>query len=666
MSSSTLPTPVSPAPIPPRTRRVPWVLLVTVVLATSAATRLVLLAMSGAVRADRARDVATALVVGEWYDVLVALWFALPIFLLLAIVPRRRIATRLVRGAVWTLLALGIWLALFTAAAELEFFDEFNGRFNFVAVDYLLFPTEVVTNVWQSYHVAWMLGAIGVAAVALLVLLRRRIGLALGARPPRRTRMLAVAVYAVALAAITVATTPTFARVSDDRVLNEVAASGYYTFWNALRGQDAPYDGLYATRPDRMVFARLRRLLAEPATGALVPALGSERHVKALRPAQRMNVVVVLEESFGSTLVGALHPRDSASITPRFDSLAREGLLLTNAYATGNRTIRALEATTSSLPPLPGISIVRRPQSTGLFTLPAVLRKEGYQTTFVYGGRAMFDGMGGYLRHNGVERVIDQGDFPAGTFTTAWGAADEAIFDRALAAMDTLQATGRPFYTLILTVSNHKPYTYPAGRIPQDPRERRRTFAVHYADWALGRFMRDAQRHAFFDNTLFVLMGDHGARVYGAAEIPLPSYEVPVVFYAPAHPELAPPGTRVGTLASSLDIPPTILALLGLSYDSKFFGHDVLHIDPADGRALMTHNSEIALMQGSRLAVLGLRGTAQEYHRDGTGAMHLVTSPDSAGQALIEDAIAYYQAADRLYRNGAYRFNAGVRKDELR
>jgi phosphoglycerol transferase MdoB-like AlkP superfamily enzyme len=654
VSSSILTTPFPPAA--PRARRVPWALLVGVVLTTSAVTRVVLLIMSGAAHTDRARDVATALAVGEWYDVLVALWFALPVFLLLAIVPRRRLATRLVRGAVWALLALGIWLALFTAAAELEFFDEFNGRFNFVAVDYLLFPTEVVTNVWQSYHVAWMLGGIGVAAIALLVGLRRRVRQALSARPPRSARMLAVATYAVALTAVTVATTPSFARVSDDRVLNEVATSGYYTFWNALRGQDAPYDGLYATRPDAMVFPRLRHLLAEPATGALPPAFGTERHVRALGRAQRLNVVVVLEESFGSTFVGALHPRDSASITPRFDSLSREGLLLTNAYSTGNRTIRALEATTSSLPPLPGVSIVRRPQSTGLFTLPALLERQGYQTTFVYGGRAMFDGMGGYLRNNGVERVIDQADFPAATFTTAWGAADEAIFDRALAAMDTLQATGRPFYTLILTVSNHKPYTYPAGHIPQNPAERRRTFAVHYADWALGRFMREARHHAFFDNTLFVLMGDHGARVYGAAEIPLASYEVPVLFYAPRHPELAAPGTRVGTLASALDIPPTILAMLGLSYDSKFFGHDVLHVDPAEGRALMTHNSEIALMRGSRLAVLGLRETAQLYQRDGSGAMHLVTTPDSAGQALIEDAIAYYEGADRLYRSGRYRF----------
>ena len=136
--------------------------------------------------------------------------------------------------------------------------------------------------------------------------------------------------------------------------------------------------------------------------------------------------------------------RARESLTPQIDALAEEGTLLTHAYSTGNRTIRAIEATTSSLPPLPGVSIVRRPQSEDLFTLPALLRARGYQTLFVYGGRALFDGMGGYLRHNGVDRIVEQKDFPDGTFKTAWGVADEAIFDRALTEMDGLHATGQP------------------------------------------------------------------------------------------------------------------------------------------------------------------------------------------------------------------------------
>ena len=596
-----------------------------------------------------------AFAAGAAYDALVALWLIAPFMLYLTLARPSRFERPKQRAWRRFALASSLALATFTAAAELIFFDEFDGRFNFVAVDYLMFPTEVTTNIWQSYHVAWALT--GIAAVVALVMLVLRPVLHRfdeNVGPRLRWRLTAAGLYVGLLVALTGLVSPTVSRVSDDRVVNELAANGYYTFWRSLLGKDAPYDGLYATRPDSVLYPTLSRLLG-PQTSATEPraAWSTQRTIASSERPRRLNVVVLLEESFGSAFVGALHPADSASVTPAFDALAAGGTLLTRAYSTGNRTIRALEATTSSLPPLPGVSIVRRPQSVDLFTLPSVLRAHGYATEFIYGGRAMFDGMATYMHNNGVDRVVEQRDFPAGTFTTAWGAADEAIFDKALVEMDSLHATGRPFYSLVLTVSNHRPYTYPSGRIPQDPAEKRRVFAVRYADWALGRFMQQARTHAFFDSTLFVVMGDHGARVYGSAEIPLPSYEVPVLFYAPG---IVRAGVRLNTLASSLDVPPTILGVLGLSYESKFFGRDVFHTDSAGGRAMMLHNAEIALMRGQRMAVLGPRRSATIYAVGDRGTLSEVTSPLAADHALVEEAIAYFAGADHLYRSGGYGF----------
>lgn len=640
--------------------RLGWALLVVgLCVAVSTLTRLVILATAHPGGAHASQEVA-AFGAGAVFDLVVALWIATPYVVYLAVLPAARYAAPGQRRLRRAGLAITAMTTLFVAAAEVVFFAEFDGRFNFVAVDYLVYPTEVVTNIWQSYPVAWVLAGVVTLALLLVAALRptlARLDAAAGA--PARHRTLAALTYAAALAVLSIGVSPTLAHVSDDRALNELATNGWFTFWQALMGRDAPYDGLYATRPDSVVAVRLRRLVGETdATPIGDPARPTARRVTPAAAARPLNVVVVLEESFGSEFVGALHPRDSASITPAFDSLAAEGTLLTHVYATGNRTIRALEATTASLPPLPGISIVRRPQSDGVFTLPALLRARGYATEFVYGGRALFDGMGAYMRHNGMERVIEQRDFPSGTFTTAWGVADEAIFDRALVEFDSLHATGRPFYALVLSVSNHKPYTYPTGRIPQDPAARRRVHAVHYADWALGRFMRAARTHAFFGQTLFVLMGDHGARVYGAAEIPLPSYEVPVLLYAPG---IVAAGRRVATLSSSLDVPPTILGLLGRPYEAPFFGRDVLREAPADGRALMTHNAALALLRGSRLAVLGLRGTARVFAVDSAGGTTPVVATTPADRELVEEAIAFYQGADHLYRSGAYRFSAGAR-----
>lgn len=621
-------------------------------------TRVVLAARSIRGGSIRPAELARAFAVGALLDLQAALWLTAPLLVLLALLTRRRLA----KSGIRTFLALGLatafGVALFVAAAEFFFFQEFDGRFNFVAVDYLIFPTEVFENIWQSYHTGLVLAGIALLSAFAFVVFRRLLRPASGS-PIREHRLSVPLVYAATLALLTFALPADFTRVSPDRVVNEIAGNGYRSFWQALMGQDAPYEGLYRTNTAAADFGRLHRLLSERATdpSSFTPD-STLRHIRALREPRRSNVVLVLEESLGAEFVGTFHPEKRASLTPSLDALISQGTLLTRAYSTGNRTIRALEATTASLPPLPGISIVRRDRSRDLFTLPELLRARGYRTLFVYGGRAIFDGMSRYMKANGVERVVEQSDFPKGTFRTAWGVCDEAIFDRALAEMDAIHATGAPFYTIILTVTNHRPFLYPPGRIAADPARKKRKNAVQYADFALGRFVADARRHAFFDDTLFVLMGDHGPRVYGSAEIPMPSYEIPILFYGP---KLVTAGVRVPTISSAMDVPPTILGLLGAEYDSKFFGRDVLNLDAADGRALMTHNNEIALLEGNRLATLGLRraATVYRYDRDKetlvpTGATEARTSPG------VEDAVAYFDGADKLYRGGGYHFSAGA------
>ncbi|MBV6522167.1 MAG: Phosphoglycerol transferase I [Gemmatimonadaceae bacterium] len=628
-------------------------------MAIALLTRLAILWFARSPSSSTAGQVLHALAIGEVYDLLAALWLLAPLMVYLTAVTdrwyRRRINRRFLEVGFFVAAAV----AVFVAAAEYFFFDEFTGRFNFVAVDYLIFPTEVVNNIAESYPLFPVL--VGVALMAALVVrvLQRPLDRILTATttPGRRGR--ALLVYATALGALTLTVRPEWARVSEDRELNEVALNGYYTWWLAFMGQDAPYDGWYASASLTEQATRLRTLLREPQLDTASLRDGTTlRRIVATRPERRFNVVVVLEESLGSLLVGALHPRDT-SLTPHYDSLIAEGTLLSNVYSTGNRTVRALEATTAGIPPLPGISIVRRPASRDLFTLPSVLRSKGYSTTFIYGGRALFDGMGSYMRNNGMERVIEQKDFPDTSFTTAWGVADELIFDRALVEMDAQAKSGKPFFNLILSVSNHKPYTYPRGRIAADPDKHWRTNAVQYADYALGRFMRQARTHAWFDSTLFVLMGDHGARVYGAAEIPLRSYEIPVLFYQPG---IVPAGKRIPTLLSSMDLPATILAYLGMSYESRFVGLDAFAIPEKEGRALMTHNNSIAMMRGDYVAVLGLRGSTSVYrYSKSDSGLTRVAVPDSTATEAIRDAIAYYSAADRLYRSGAYRFGTATR-----
>ena len=339
----------------PLVRYTPVFVLGVVVLVVSLITRALLIAVHGGWPAGRWAAVARAFAVGAVYDTAVTLWLLLPLTLYLTIATSSWLARRVNRILLFTTVAIATAGALFVAVAELVFFEEFDGRFNFVAVDYLIYPTEVVNNIWESYPTGWILAGIALVAAGVVYVSRRPLRVAIDAVAPLRARFGIALAYVVVLLACSSVARPSLAHVSDDRALNEVASNGYYTFWEAFQGQGTSYDALYARRDSTETLPRLRSLLANAASpAAAFTPWTSLRHVTGTRPARHLNVVVVLEESLGSQFIGALHPGSGASLTPRFDSLASEGTLLTRAYSTGNRTIRALEATTSSLPPLPG------------------------------------------------------------------------------------------------------------------------------------------------------------------------------------------------------------------------------------------------------------------------------------------------------------------------
>jgi phosphoglycerol transferase MdoB-like AlkP superfamily enzyme len=337
--------------------------------------------------------------------------------------------------------------------------------------------------------------------------------------------------------------------------------------------------------------------------------------------------------------------------------LSAQGIFFTNFYATGSRTARALEAVLSSFPPVPGSSIIKRPKSDGFFTLADVFKTADYDTLFVYGGRGLFDHMAHFARANGFDRFIEQKDYPHPTFTSAWGVCDEDIFHRAIDEFDALDKAGKRFFGVVLTVSNHKPYTYPAGRIDLDPDQHRRENAFKYADWAMGDFFEKAAQKPFFKNTVFAFLGDHGARVYGADFIPIDSYEVPLLIYAPGR--LKP--RRVDTMSCSMDVAPTLLGLTDITYRSVFFGRDILDLQPEQGYALMQHDRDLGFLQGDRLAVLGVPKTGRLFHLDrATRRFTPIPRPDLDGVRQLQTAASFYQTAYSFYNNRTYRLSPGA------
>jgi len=590
--------------------------------------------------------------VGLHLDATVALFMTLPLVFWLAMLPQWLFRSWLHRTGF--LLAWFIfWMVeIFLLIAEYFFFEEFRSRYNTVAIDYLLYPHEVFINIWDTYPVPLVIGACAALAL-LLVLVSQRV-----TRGMRETETGAASRFLHLVAALALGAGLWFSvglaetRFSKDRVINEIANNGMASLATAWWSRNLDYAAFYPTMAREEAFQRTRRMLAEPGAEFEGPADSLQRRV-AGRPANpRLNVVILLEESLGSEFFGSLG-RKGETLTPELDKLSEEGLFFTNLYADGNRTVRGFEGVLSSFPPLPGDSIVKRDHSENVETIARVLKRDGYDTVFLYGGRGIFDGMRSYAVNNGYDRFVEQKDFSNPTFATIWGVCNEDLYQRTIEECRNLAKAGKPFLATVLSVSNHKPFTYPPGRIAEDPRARKREHAVKYTDWALGQFFKAVKNEPFFQETIFVVIADHGARVYGSQSIPIHSYEIPLLILGPA---AVKKPARLPQLGCQLDVAPTILGLIGRSYDTMFYGHDLLKDPVPSGRVLINHNRDIGLMRADRMVVLSLNKKAEFYRGNPKVAeMTRVDRPDDTDLELEKDAMAIYQTADELYMQRKYR-----------
>jgi phosphoglycerol transferase MdoB-like AlkP superfamily enzyme len=544
------------------------------------------------------------------------------------------------------LYALG---GFFLVACEYFFFEEFNARFNLVSVNYLMYPTEVAGDIWSEYPVVKILIFCALAAGVTVWKLRPRWAGALTAPVTFKARSLVMAAYVGALI-LAIAFIPTnLLGFSSNRVTNELEANGVSSFFRALRTSEIDYHAYYATRP---AAENLDRLTAQLAPGGGTFTRLAEGRLDRQFPARpdglgKMNVILVSSESFGaefSKLYGS-----TRDWTPEFDRFAQQGLWFRHVYATGTRTVRGLEALSTSLPPVPTEAVLRRPGHEAMATLGSVLRAHGYQTAFLYGGYGYFDNMNAFFQSNGYDALDRRNLETKPRFENIWGVSDEDLFDMALSYADKKAATGAPFFIHIMNTSNHKPYTFRPGLegIGVKVKGGGRESGVRYADFAQGRFLRDAERHAWFKNTLFVVVADHGARVYGRQEIPLKTYEIPLMFYAPGR--LAP--RRSDGLMSQIDLAPTLMGLLGLPYTAPWFGQDVLNT-PESGRVLLfNHNDHAALMKDGTLTILGLHGSRVSKVYDAEKDAYRLLPKGSGHDDLT---IAYYQTAYELFKSKKY------------
>ncbi|MEQ2545496.1 LTA synthase family protein [Alistipes intestinihominis] len=545
----------------------------------------------------------------------------------------------------WTTVWFALFVVLYVGAivfngiSEYFFWNEFGVRYNFIAVDYLVYTNEVVGNIMESYPVVPM--TLGIVVVTLLItwyLFRRDLVQAEYLKGWRWKAVVAPAYVAALFAAIGLLNFNTRFQDSGNVYVNELQANGLYKFYDAFVKNSLDYEQFYITRPEAEAEAFVHGVYGSTGDNLHAVSAGGGSEI-------RRNIVLVTIESMSASYMERFG--NTESITPVLDSLYRLGMAFDRVYATGNRTVRGLEAVTLSLPPCPGQSIIKRPNNAGMHSTGALLREKGYNVTYFYGGNSYFDNMETFFSGNGYD-IVDQKSYSPEeiTFANIWGVCDEDAYRKVIRTLSEQSRDGKPFFAHVMTVSNHRPFTYPAGkiRIPNDSKTR--AGGVLYTDYALGQFLAEASKQPWFDNTIFLITADHCASSAGRTEIPLHKYHIPALIFAPGF--VAP--QQIEGIVSQIDLMPTLLSLLDMDYDSHFYGRSIFDPDYVN-RAFIATYQDLGYLEGDTFTILSPVRRYEQYRVVPTEENpHNLEPAAQTDTTQLDRAVYYYQTSCKWHK----------------
>jgi phosphoglycerol transferase MdoB-like AlkP superfamily enzyme len=599
---------------------------------------------------------------GLFFDIGTISFFTIPYLIYLMILPNRWVGSILDKSITFFGFFLGLFIIYFSFLGEFTFWEEFQRRYNFIAVDYLVYTYEVVKNINESYPLPILISILLLLVFSSLYLVVK-LGLFKNTfhdKPSFKSKLNGMTPWVLIMIFFSTVVTNQQSEWSLNTYNNELSKAGIYSFFAAFRNNELSYKEFYpnidldkAFDVVQADYIKFGDKMLDPGNKSIYRGI---HNTDSLAVVAIPNVIFICIESLSGKFMNALG--GDQNITPVLDSLANESIFFTNLYATGTRTVRGMEAITLSIPPTPGSSIVKRQNNRDLFTIGEVFKVEGYERNFFYGGDGYFDNMNTYFGGNGFN-IVDRGrgflldtsintkrtniEDSEVTFENAWGVCDQDVYNKVIMEADKAHASGTPFFDFVMTTSNHKPYTYPEGKI-DIPSGTGRNGAVKYTDFAIGEFLKMASTKPWYKNTVFVIMSDHCANSAGKGELDVQNFHIPAMIFN------APNGTskKVNTLCSQIDMFPTLFGLLNWDYSSNLFGYDIFKMTPKEERAFIGNYRKLGYLKGNKVLVLGDQETANFYSWNPLDNSLKALPMDNE---FLEESISFYQVADYLYHN---------------
>jgi phosphoglycerol transferase MdoB-like AlkP superfamily enzyme len=557
----------------------------------------------------------------------------------------------------WFLLAYTTAWFIFICFMEFStpsFINQYDSRPNYLFVEYLEHYKEVGATLLAEYPLQLSIAAIMVPLLSFLYLRTYRRILVFHQRLHWFAAIVLVPILFVGLVSTARSSlghrpaNPATVAVTADHLVNELPLSSAYTVLYAI--YQSRYDKKggkpYAEMPFQKVVEIVHEAMLIDKDDFTSDKYPTWHRQQSTLPRERpYNLVIILEESMGSEFVGKL---GGLPLTPNLDRLSTEGIWFENLYATGTRSARGIEAVTTGFLPTAALSGIKQNKAQrDVFTLASYLKQHGYKSGFIYGGEAHFDNMRGFFMGNGFDYVIDHMDYKDPVFKGSWGVSDEDLFNKAHDKFSSYGAN-QPFFSLVFSSSFHSPWEFPDGRIELHDEEKNTEHnAVKYADYAIGYFIEKAKKSNYWDNTIIIVIADHNSRVYGNALVPIERFHIPgLILGGPIKPDV------IKTQASQIDIPPTLLSLIGVSGEHPMVGRDLTVPEnrAATGRSIMQFYKVLAYREADDVAVLryDIPPTVFKYKNQ------KLVPTDEKNPYLIDKAIAHSIIAQQAYSERLY------------
>ncbi|MBP9849961.1 MAG: sulfatase-like hydrolase/transferase [Flavobacterium sp.] len=549
-----------------------------------------------------------------------------------------------------------LFLFLLMELSTLDFINQYDTRPNRLFLDYLIYPKEVVGTLLKSYLPSLIITTILLNS-ALFFALKFGKKLFYPQESNYKTKLLLFLVVSFFLfwGARGSLTTKRPINASNaifcsDQMTNSLGLNSFYTVAFAAYSMKNEGDvKKYGKMDELEAYSRVKKYMD---VTEFLPGEVPFLHLQKPDVSQpNYNVVVFLQESLGAEYVGCLN---GLPLTPELDKLSKEGLLFTNLYCTGTRSVRGIEQVTAGFLPNPSESIVKLSGSQqGFFTLADAFGRHNYDTSFIYGGMANFDNMASFFNGNGFKNIIDETDFDADgkkyAMKGTWGYSDE---DLAVKANEYYKSLGKkPFFSLMFSTSNHEPFEFPDGRIKlyEQPKNTVHN-AMKYADFSIGKFFELAKKEAYFKNTIFVVIADHNTRTYGKNLVPVNKFHIPALIIAPNIEK----GITYDNLASQMDIPSTVLALSGITTKTPMVGRNLLKLPKGTkGRTIMLFHETYAFRVDDDIVILNPNAKPLQFKVKSDTEL----IPVALNEELAKDALAHIVASSNMYKNRVYKID---------